>query len=69
MSLNASTRDLQRLTYVPGLYGGVHADFSQDGKLLGIEVIDASEILGQEIEFKLPQIAPVESRKAEERHP
>jgi len=48
---------------------GVHADFGRDGKLVGIEVIDASEILGREIEFKLPQVTPLESRKAEERHP
>ena len=47
---------------------GVHADFGKDGKLLGIEVIDASEILGREIEFKLPQITPLESRKAQETH-
>jgi len=48
---------------------GGHADFGRDGKLVGIEVIDASEILGREIEFKLPQVTPLESRKAEERHP
>jgi uncharacterized protein YuzE len=47
----------------------VHADFGRDGKLLGIEVIDASEILGREIEFKLPQMTPLETRKAEDSHP
>jgi len=35
---------------------GVHADFDREGRLLGIEVIDASAILGKEIEFKLPEI-------------
>ena len=35
---------------------GVHADFDQAGKLIGIEVIDASEIVGKEIEFSLPKI-------------
>jgi len=48
---------------------GVHADFGRDGKLLGIEVTDVSEILGREIEFKLPQITPLESGKAQETHP
>ena len=36
---------------------GVHADFSRNGKLLGIEVIDASEIIGKEIELSLPEAA------------
>ncbi len=35
---------------------GVHADFDHRGKLIGIEVIDASEIVGREIEFKLPEV-------------
>lgn len=47
---------------------GVHADFARDGKLLGIEVIDASEVLGSEIEFKLPQINGFQSRKGEDSH-
>ncbi len=34
---------------------GVHADFGRNGKLLGIEVIDASDIIGKEIEFGLPE--------------
>jgi uncharacterized protein YuzE len=34
---------------------GVHADFDKDGKLIGIEVIDASELMGKKIEFKLPE--------------
>jgi uncharacterized protein YuzE len=36
---------------------GVHADFDRDGKLIGIEVIDASEIMGKKIEFKLPELS------------
>jgi len=39
---------------------GVHADFSRDGKLIGIEVLDASEIISDKIEFKLP--VPVYSK-------
>ncbi|MBU0661720.1 DUF2283 domain-containing protein [Patescibacteria group bacterium] len=35
---------------------GVHADFGREGRLIGIEVIDASEVIGKEIEFKLPEI-------------
>lgn len=34
---------------------GVHADFDKDGRLIGIEVIDAKEILGKKIEFELPE--------------
>lgn len=34
---------------------GVHADFDRRGKLIGIEIIDASEIIGEKIEFKLPE--------------
>jgi uncharacterized protein YuzE len=48
---------------------GVHADFDRKGKLLGIEVIDASELLGKEIEFKLPEITRSRVREGEESHP
>jgi len=41
------------ITIVPG----VHADFSSEGKLIGIEVIDASEIVGKKIEFDLPEVS------------
>ena len=36
---------------------GVHADFSVEGKLIGIEVIDASEVMGKKIEFTLPEVS------------
>ena len=36
---------------------GVHADFDKDGKLIGIEVLDASELMGKKIEFSLPERA------------
>ncbi len=36
---------------------GVHADFDRHGKLIGIEVIDASEVMGKKIEFKLPELS------------
>ena len=41
------------ITVVPG----VHADFNTEGKLVGIEVIDASEIMGKKIEFTLPEVS------------
>ena len=44
-------RAAETVTVAPG----VHADFGKDGRLVGIEVIDASEIVGEEIEFKLPE--------------
>jgi uncharacterized protein YuzE len=37
----------------------VHADFDKDGKLIGIEVIDASELMGKKIEFTLPERAAI----------
>ena len=48
----------ETVTVAPGVY----ADFSRDGKLLGIEVIDASEIVGKEIEFGLPETAKLVSK-------
>lgn len=38
---------------------GVHADFDKDGKLIGIEVIDASELMGKKIAFTLPKSTAV----------
>ncbi len=35
---------------------GVHADFDVAGKLMGIEVIDATELMGSTIEFELPEM-------------
>ena len=36
---------------------GVHADFDRDGKLMGIEVIGASKVMGKKIEIKLPELS------------
>lgn len=36
---------------------GVHADFDRDGKLIGIEIIEASKVMGEKIEFKLPELS------------
>ena len=32
---------------------GVHADFDRHGKLVGIEILDASEILRQKVQFEV----------------
>ena len=48
----------QTITVTPG----VHADFDRRGKLIGIEVIDASEIVGGKIEFKLPETVHVAAK-------
>ena len=47
-----TTKAAETVTIKPG----VHADFDRERKLIGIEVIDASEIIGGEIEFKLPEV-------------
>lgn len=36
---------------------GVHADFDRDSKLMGIEVIEASKVMGKKIEIKLPELS------------
>ena len=36
---------------------GVHADFDREGKLIGIEVLDAKELMGKKIEFDLPELS------------
>lgn len=35
---------------------GVHADFDSHDQLMGIEVLEASKLVGTEIEFMLPAI-------------
>ena len=39
---------------------GVHADFNRQGLLIGIEVLDASKILKQKVQFEveLPFVIP-----------
>lgn len=53
-----STKVAETMTITPG----VHADFDRDKKLIGIEVLDASEIMDRKIEFELPEPA-LSSRK------
>ncbi len=60
----ASVKSAKTVTIVPG----VHADFSAEGKLIGIEVIDASEVMGKKIEFTLPEMVPA-PKVTPRRHP
>ena len=32
---------------------GVHADFDRQGQIIGIEVLDASEVLHQKVQFEV----------------
>ena len=42
-------RAAETVTIVPG----VHADFDAKKKLIGIEILDASEVLGQRVQFEV----------------
>lgn len=48
----ASKKVAKTVTIVPGVF----ADFDRNGKLIGLEVLDASEITDRKIEFDLSQI-------------
>jgi len=57
-----STRDLLYVWFgTPGtkaartetITSGVHADFDVQGKLIGLEVLDASETLGHKVQFEI----------------
>ena len=37
---------------------GMHADFGTDGKLIGIEILDASDILGNKVQFEVELARP-----------
>jgi uncharacterized protein YuzE len=61
-----SVRDLIYIWFgVPGekaartetVVPGVHADFNAQGRLIGIEVLDASEVLRHKIQFEV-ELAP-----------
>ncbi|RMG78781.1 MAG: DUF2283 domain-containing protein [Chloroflexi bacterium] len=38
---------------------GVHADFDRQGRIIGIEVLDASEVLHEKIQFEVQLPTPV----------
>jgi len=46
-------------TVVPG----VHFDFDREGRLLGIEVLDASEVLRHKVQFEV-ELAPPSAKAA-----
>jgi uncharacterized protein YuzE len=57
-----SVRDLLYIWFgLPGeraaktetVVAGVHADFDRQGRLLGIEVLDASEVLRHKVQFEV----------------
>ena len=43
------TKAARTLTVAPG----VHADFDAHGKLVGLEVLDATEVLGKSVQFEV----------------
>lgn len=43
------TKSARTETVMPG----VHVDFDRKGRLIGIEVLDAEEVLGQKIQFEV----------------
>lgn len=51
--MDKEVKAAQTVTVTPG----VHADFDRSGKLIGIEVLDASDVMGKKIEFKLPELS------------
>jgi len=55
----ASTKAAQTITVVPG----VHADLDVSGKLIGLEVLDAADVLGEKLQFEvsLPSLEVVGS--------
>lgn len=53
--VESEVKAAETITITPG----VHADFDRDKRLIGIEVIDASKIMGKKVEFKLPELSAV----------
>lgn len=56
------TKAAETVTVTPG----VHADFDAQGKLIGLEVIDAREVLGKSLQFEValsPAGAPEATRR------
>lgn len=43
---------------------GVHADFDASGKLIGLEVLDATEVLGKNVQFEVTLPSPLEASQS-----
>lgn len=48
------TKAAETVTIKPG----VNVDFDKNDKLIGIEIIEAGEVIGKGIEFVLPKVVP-----------
>ena len=57
-----ATKAARTVTVSPG----VHADFDAHGKLIGFEVLDATEVLGKKVQFEvaLPSGAEAQAAKS-----
>jgi len=53
------TKAAETVTVTPG----VHADFDAQGKLIGLEVLDAREVVGKSLQFEVA-LSPAEAAKA-----
>ena len=49
-------KSAQTVTISPG----VHADFDANGKLIGLEVLDATEVLGKSVQFEVALPSAIE---------
>jgi len=43
---------------------GVHADFDRDGRLIGLEVLDASDVLQDNVQFEVDLDVPTRATPA-----
>jgi uncharacterized protein YuzE len=43
---------------------GVHADFDQEGRLIGLEVLDASDVLQDNVQFEVDLDVPARAAPA-----
>jgi uncharacterized protein YuzE len=55
----------ERAAKTETVVSGVHADFDRQGRLIGIEVLDASEVLHHKVQFEVTLTpSPVETAPA-----
>jgi len=51
----STKKPLKTITIMPGIF----ADFDKDNKILGLEILDASELIDNKIEFDISKIEQV----------